>query len=51
MTQAQNNADTAAPLNLSGMTKAQLLNYAEENGVDGVSGSMTKAQIIDAIEG
>ena len=33
------------------MTKTQLLSYAEGNGVDGVSGSMTKAQIIAQIEG
>jgi hypothetical protein len=33
------------------MTKAQLLNYADENGVTGVSGSMKKADIISAIEG
>lgn len=32
------------------MTKTQLLNYAKENGVDGVSGSMRKAEIIKAIE-
>ena len=31
------------------MTKAELLAYAEEIGV-GVSSSMTKAQIIEAIE-
>lgn len=33
------------------MTKAQLLEYANENGVEGVKSSMTKAQIIEAIEG
>ena len=38
-------------VSLGGMTKAQLLNYAEENGVEGVSGSMRKADIIKAIEG
>lgn len=32
------------------MTKAQLLTYAEENGVDGVSGSMKKADIVKIIE-
>ena len=36
--------------NLSGMTKAQLLDYAAENGVDGVSGAMKKAEIIATIE-
>jgi len=33
------------------MTKAQLLDYAAENGVEGVSGAMKKADIISAIEG
>lgn len=33
------------------MTKAQLLEYAEENGVDGVSSSMKKADILAVIEG
>lgn len=37
--------------NLLGMTKAQLLEYAAENGVEGVSGAMKKADIISAIEG
>jgi len=32
------------------MTKAQLLDYAAENGITGVSGRMTKADIINAIE-
>jgi len=32
------------------MTKAQLLQLADEEGVDGLSGSMKKADIIDAIE-
>nr|DAT21047.1 MAG TPA: dimeris T4 recombination endonuclease VII [Caudoviricetes sp.] len=33
------------------MTKAQLLDYAWENGVDGVSSSMRKADIIAVLEG
>jgi hypothetical protein len=33
------------------MTKAQLLAYAEENGIEGVSSSMKKAEIIAVIEG
>jgi hypothetical protein len=33
------------------MTKAQLLAYAEENGITGVSSSMKKAEIIAVIEG
>lgn len=34
---------------LSGMTKAQLLAYAEEHGIGGVSSSMLKADIYAAI--
>ena len=37
-------------VDLGGMTKAQLLAYAEEHGITGVSSSMTKAQIIAKIE-
>lgn len=32
------------------MTKAQLAAYAKENGIEGVTTSMTKAQMIAAIE-
>lgn len=32
------------------MTKEELLAYCEEHGITGVSSSMTKAQIIEAIE-
>lgn len=32
------------------MTKDELLAYAAELGIEGVSSSMTKAEIIDAIE-
>lgn len=35
--------------NLDTMTKAQLLAYAEENNIDGVTSSMTKAEILEAI--
>lgn len=35
---------------LSTMTKAQLLEYAQENGIEGVSSSMTKAEILGTIE-
>lgn len=41
----------ANSVDLGGMTKAQLLSYAEESGVPGVSSRMTKAQIIETIEG
>ena len=33
------------------MTKAQLLDYAEENGVEGVNSSMKKAEILTVLEG
>lgn len=32
------------------MTKTELLDYADENGVEGVSGSMRKADILAAIK-
>lgn len=35
---------------LSTMTKAQLLDYAAENNVDGVSSRLTKSAIIETIE-
>ena len=34
----------------SEMTKAQLLDYAEQNGIEGVSSSMLKADILAVIE-
>ena len=34
----------------STMTKAQLLDYAKENGIEGVSSSMLKADILAVIE-
>lgn len=37
--------------NLADMTKSQLLNFAKENGVEGVNGSMRKADIMSVIEG
>nr|DAG62412.1 MAG TPA: recombination endonuclease VII [Bacteriophage sp.] len=33
------------------MTKAQMLEYADENGVEGVSSSMKKADILAVLEG
>ena len=36
-------------VDLSSMTKAELLAYAEENGIEGVSSSMLKADIYAAI--
>lgn len=48
MTPAAEISQSAAPL--SGMTKAQLLAYAGEHGVTGVSSRNTKAEIIQSIE-
>lgn len=45
---APQNAET---IQFSSMTKAQLLNYAEDNGVEGVSSSMKRAQIVEILEG
>lgn len=44
-----NEADSNVP-DFSGMTKAQLLAYAEENGIEGVNSSMLKADILAKIE-
>lgn len=34
----------------SNMTKAQMLEYAEEAGITGVSGRMTKAEIMEVLQ-
>ena len=39
-----------APVDLNNMTKAELLAYAHENGIEGLTDSMTKDEIIAAIE-
>lgn len=38
-----------ANADLHGMTKAELLGYAEENNVEGVNPRMKKADIVEAI--
>lgn len=43
-------ADTAGG-NLDSMTKAELLAYAEQNGITEVNSSMLKADILAAIKG
>ena len=43
-------ADTAGD-NLDSMTKAELLTYAEQNGITGVNSAMLKADILAAIKG
>lgn len=35
---------------MTAMTKSELLEFADENGIDGVDGKMTKAAIIKTIE-
>ena len=37
-------------VDLSEMTKAELLEFAEENGIEGVSSSMLKAEIYEVVE-
>jgi hypothetical protein len=37
--------------NFNSMTRAELLDYAEQNGVSGVNGRMKKADILSAITG
>lgn len=41
--------DPSTP-DFSAMTKAQLLDYAQQNGIEGVSSSMLKADILAVIE-
>lgn len=43
--------EPTASSELDGMTKAELLSYAAENGISGVSSGMTKAEIYKAIKG
>lgn len=45
--------DSTAPgaVDFDGMTKAQLLEYAKENGISGVSAAMNKADILAAVKG
>ena len=44
--------DTAPEgVDFDGMTKAQLLEYAKENGIAGVSAAMNKADILAAVKG
>ena len=41
--------DPSTP-DFSAMTKAQLLDYAQQNGIEGVSSSMLKADILSVIK-
>ena len=47
---ANDQGDQGDDVDLNSMTKAELLAYAEENGITGLSDSMTKDEIIAAIE-
>ncbi len=39
------------PVDLENMTKAELLEYADAKGIEGLNNRMTKAEIIAALEG
>ena len=41
--------EPADDVDLPSMTKAELLKYAEENGIEGVNSSMLKADIYNTI--
>jgi hypothetical protein len=41
----------AVDVDIYDMTKAELIAFAEENGIDGVDSSMLKAEILAVIEG
>lgn len=41
----------AIAVNLENMTKAELLEYANAKGIEGLNNRMTKAEIIAALEG
>ena len=41
--------EPADNVDFSSMTKAELLEYAEENGIEGVNSSMLKADIYNTI--
>lgn len=41
--------EPTSDVDLSDMTKAELLEFAEQNGIEGVSSSMLKADIYNAI--
>ena len=43
------NNEPAEDADLSSMTKAELLEYAEKNGIEGVNSSMLKAEIYNII--
>ncbi len=43
--------EPADDADLSSMTKAELLEYAEANGIEGVNSSMRKADILGAVKG
>jgi hypothetical protein len=42
---------TVSNIDLESMTKDQLIAYAQENNIEGIKSSMTKAQITEVIKG
>lgn len=46
----QSEEEAEPDADLTNMTKAELLEYANENGIEGVDGRMNKATIIEKIE-
>lgn len=43
-------SEPAENVDFDSMTKAELLNYADENGIEGVNSSMLKADILAIIK-
>lgn len=43
-------AETESTPDISEMTKSELLSYADEHGIEGISDDMKKADIIKAIQ-
>ena len=43
--------EPAEDVDFDSMTKAELLAYADENGIEGVNSSMLKADILTVIKG
>ena len=43
--------EPAEDVDFDSMTKAELLAYADENGIEGVNSSMLKADILTVIQG
>ena len=48
-TEGETATESAEDADLESMTKAQLLEYAEEHGIQGVDGRLKKAEILEVI--